>query len=148
MARMAAADGITHIVCSPHANGRYAYDPREIAEKIAELQRLLDREADPVKLGRGCDFHLSYDNIQEAQADPARYSINGLGYLLVELPDYALPPGLTEIFYQMQIAGTDADPDSSGTQSDPADGPVAASGVAARRAAGSGDGRLRDWPHG
>jgi protein-tyrosine phosphatase len=105
MARMAAEDGITHVVCSPHANGQYDYDPEVITAKIAELQRLLDNEQIALKLGHGCDFHMSYENIERAQADPARYSINGLGYLLVEIPDYGLPTGLTEIFYQMQIAG-------------------------------------------
>src|SRR5580693_6074764 len=105
MAKAAAADGISHIVCSPHANGSYAYEPRVIAEKIAELQRLLDREAIAVKLGHGCDFHMSYENIQEARLDPAKFSINGLGYLLVEIPDYGISRGLTEIFYQLQLAG-------------------------------------------
>jgi protein-tyrosine phosphatase len=105
MARLAAADGITHIVCSPHANGTYAYAPRMIAEKIGELQRTLDREAISVKLGRGCDFHMSYENIEEAKLDPAKYSINGLGYLLVEIPDYGISPGMTETFYQLQLAG-------------------------------------------
>ena len=105
MAKAAASDGISHIVCSPHANSTYAYEPRVIAEKIAELQRLLDREAVAVKLGRGCDFHMSYDNVQEAKLDPAKFSINGSGYLLVEIPDYGISPGLTEIFYQLQIAG-------------------------------------------
>jgi protein-tyrosine phosphatase len=105
MARMAAADGITHIVCSPHANGRYEYHLDTVTAKIAELQRLLSAENVSLTLGRGCDFHMSFDNIEEAQADPARFSINGLGYLLVEIPDYGLPRGLTEIFYQMRIAG-------------------------------------------
>lgn len=105
MARIAAADGITHVACSPHANSRYAYQPQVIAEKIGELQRLLDQEGISLKLGRGCDFHLSYDNIQEAKADPGRYSINGLNYLLVEIPDYGLPLALTEVFYELQLAG-------------------------------------------
>lgn len=105
MARMAADDGITHIVCTPHANSQYDYEPEVIAAKIAELQQLLDSEQVTLKLGRGCDFHLSYENIEQAQADSTRYSINGLGYLLVELPDYALPMGLTEAFYQMRIDG-------------------------------------------
>src|SRR5580698_10846394 len=105
MARIAASEGITHIVCSPHANGRYAYEPQVIAEKIAELQRLLDREAIAIKLGHGCDFHMSYENIQEAKLDPTKFSINGLGYLLVEIPDYGVSPSLTEIFYQLQLAG-------------------------------------------
>jgi protein-tyrosine phosphatase len=105
MARIAAEEGISHVVCSPHANGTYAYKPRVIAEKIAELQRLLDRNGIAVKLGHGCDFHMSYENIEEAKFDPAKYSINGLGYILVELPDYGISPGLTEVFYQMQLAG-------------------------------------------
>ena len=105
MAKMAAEDGITHIVCSPHANGRYVYNPPLVAEKIAELQRLLDRDAIAIKLGRGCDFHMSFENIQEAKINPSKFSINGLGYLLVEVPDYGLPRGLTEIFYELQLAG-------------------------------------------
>jgi protein-tyrosine phosphatase len=105
MAKIAADDGITHIVCSPHANGQYIYEPQLIAEKIRELQGILDREKIALTLGQGCDFHMSYDNIQEAKADPKRFSINGHGYLLVEIPEYGLAPGLTEIFYQLQLAG-------------------------------------------
>ncbi len=105
MARMAAADGISHIVCTPHANSRYAYVPEVVDGKIRELQQVLQQEQIAVKLGRGCDFHLSYENVQEAKPDPARFSINGLGYLLVELPDYGISPGLTEIFYQLRLAG-------------------------------------------
>jgi protein-tyrosine phosphatase len=105
MAKMAAADGISHIVCTPHANGQYAYDPAMIGEKIEVLQRLLDSEGVAIKLGVGCDFHMSYENIQEAKLDPRRYSINALGYLLVEVADYGVPRGLTDIFYQLQLAG-------------------------------------------
>lgn len=105
MARMAAADGITHVVCTPHANGQYAYDRAVVQGKIDALQQALDEKMIPLKLGRGCDFHLSYDNVQEAKVDPTKFSINGLGYLLVELPDYGLSQGLTEIFYQLRLAG-------------------------------------------
>ena len=105
MAKIAAADGITHIVCTPHASGRYVFDPPVIAEKVDNLRLRLEKENVPITLGTGCDFHLSYDNIQEAQADPGRFSINGLGYLLVELPDHGLPRGLTETFYELQLVG-------------------------------------------
>ena len=105
MARVAAADGITHVVCTPHANGQYAYYRRDVQQKIDELQRILDEQKVPLKLGRGCDFHLSYDNVQAAKENPERFSINGLGYLLVELPDYGISQGMTETFYQLQLAG-------------------------------------------
>jgi len=105
MARIAADDGITHIVCTPHANSRYTFDPQVNAAKTRELQELLADAGIAITLGSGCDFHLSYDNIQAAQTDPNRFSINGLGYLLVEFPDYGFPRGLTETFYQLQLAG-------------------------------------------
>lgn len=105
MARMAVSDGITHVVCTPHANHHYLYEPELVAERVARLEGLLAAEGIALKLGRGADFHLTYDNIQSALADPARFSINGQGYLMVEVPDYGLPQGLTETFYQMQLVG-------------------------------------------
>ncbi len=105
MARLAFADGITHIVCSPHANGQYEFDPRVNAAKTYELRDRLADQKIPINLGRGCDFHLSFDNVKQAKVDPSRFSINGLGYLLVEVPDYGLPPGLTETFYELRLAG-------------------------------------------
>ncbi|WP_035359253.1 tyrosine-protein phosphatase [Edaphobacter aggregans] len=105
MARMAANDGITHIACTPHANGHYPYLPEVISSKVAELQHLLDKEGIDLKLGRGCDFHMSYDNIEQARMDASRFTLNCGGYLLVEIPDYAIPRGLAETFYQMQLDG-------------------------------------------
>jgi protein-tyrosine phosphatase len=105
MAKIASDDGITHIVCTPHANGQYRFDPRVNAAKLADLQQRLAAENVPITLGLGCDFHLSYDNVTHAKSDPARFSINGLGYLLVEPPDYGIPPGLTETLYELQLAG-------------------------------------------
>ena len=106
MAKAAAADGITHIVCSPHANGTYAYEPpADHPKRLPSCSDCWIAKRSRVKLGRGCDFHMSYENIQEAKLDPAKFSINGLGYLLVEIPDYGISRGLTEIFYQLQLAG-------------------------------------------
>lgn len=105
MARIAAADGITHIACTPHANSHYEYEPEHIAEKITELQRLLEQENIQITLGRGSDFHITYDNIQLAHSEPARFSLNGGKYLLVEIPDRMIPPTLHEIFYQIQLDG-------------------------------------------
>jgi protein-tyrosine phosphatase len=105
MARIAAQDGITHIVCTPHANGQYAFDPAVNSAKLAELRARLAEENISLTLGTGCDFHLSYENVSHARLDPARFTINGLGYLLVEPPDYGIPPGLNETFYELQLAG-------------------------------------------
>lgn len=105
MAKIAVEDGVTHVVCTPHANGAYTYDPALNAERIATLRSALAAQSIPLTLGMGCDFHLSYDNIQDALAHPRKYSINATGNLLVELPDYGLPRTLTETFFEMQLAG-------------------------------------------
>lgn len=105
MAQMAAEDGITHIACTPHSNGYYDYNPEVVSSKIARLQEILQQRKIPITLGRGCDFHTSYDNIRQSHEDPTRFSLNGGSYLLVEIPDQALPPSLNEIFYEMQLDG-------------------------------------------
>ncbi|MDP9039461.1 MAG: exopolysaccharide biosynthesis protein [Acidobacteriota bacterium] len=105
MARLAAADGITHIVCTPHANSQFPFDPAANAARLEQLRTRLAQENIPITLGHGCDFHLTYDNVRIARSDPARFSVNGLSYLLVEIAEYSLPPGLAETFYDLQLAG-------------------------------------------
>lgn len=105
MAKLAASEGITHIVCTPHASNSWTFDPAANAERTEVLRARLAEENVPLTLGNGCDFHLSFDNVTYAKTDPGQFSINGLGYLLVEVPDYGLPPGLTETYYELQLAG-------------------------------------------
>ena len=105
MAKLAVADGITHVVCSPHANSRFDFDPGGNQEKAEALRARLAAEGVPLTVGLGCDFHLSYENVQEALTAPRRFTINGGSYLLVELPDFGLPVGLTEQFHELTLAG-------------------------------------------
>ncbi len=102
MVQMAAADGITHLVATPHCNYTYEYNPDVNRAKIEELQAA----AGPApKLLQGCDFHLSYDNIQRCVEKPASYTINGTSYLLVEFPEHFIPEQLDRVFYDIQVAG-------------------------------------------
>ncbi len=102
MVEMAAQDGITHIVCTPHANHRYDFKPELIAERLAELRHQVNGA---VELGTGCDFHLSYDNIEDAFEHRTRYTVNGTKYLLVEFADLMIPATIGETFYEMMVAG-------------------------------------------
>ena len=105
MARLAADDGITHVVCTPHANARYRYDRHENEARVDALRALLAGAGVAMTLGLGCDFHMNYENLQAAIGDPARFSINGSRYLLVELPDFGIPVNIGESFLQLQEAG-------------------------------------------
>lgn len=102
LAQASIDEGVTHIVATPHANHRYPFLPEVNKERLDALsQRLGGR----LTLGLGCDFHLSYDNIEDLFRGPSKYTINGKQYLLVEFPDFGIPPNIGNTFYQMQCAG-------------------------------------------
>lgn len=102
MCRAAAADGITHMVATPHANDRYHYDREYLQGLVAHLQELV---GDAPKLSLGCDFHLSYENLQDAMANPTRYVIEGTRYQLVEFSNFSVPQQTTDSFLKLGDCG-------------------------------------------
>ena len=102
MCRTAAADGITHMVATPHANERYRYDREHLKGVVARLQELV---GDELQIGLGCDFHLSYENIQDSLAHPKRYVINETRYQLVEFSNYSVPEQTTDSFHKLGDCG-------------------------------------------
>ena len=102
MLQIAAGHGTTILVATPHANLEYRFDPAVIAQRLAELQQAA---GDLPQLFSGCDFHLSYDNIQDALNNPAKYTINHKNYLLVEFSDLLIFRTTPEIFGRLGEAG-------------------------------------------
>lgn len=105
MCKMAAADGITHQIATPHANDRYHYDREYLQGLVEHLQGLI---GDALTLSLGCDFHLSYDNLQDVLATPARYAIANTRYMLVEFSNYSVPPQTSDCFRQLGDCGMTA----------------------------------------
>jgi protein-tyrosine phosphatase len=102
MARIAAADGVTRIVCTPHAKETIPYNPELVYPRFEELRTLLRGTVD---LSLGCDFHMEFRNVEEACENPLRYSIDGKGYLLIEFANYNLPPQIDEWLAALRAAG-------------------------------------------
>jgi protein-tyrosine phosphatase len=102
MVRMAAEHGTTDLVATPHADANYRFDPELIAARRGELE---SAAAGAVRLHTGCDFHLSYDNIQDAVTHPRKYTIAQKNYLLVEFSDLLIFQNTSEIFERLIDAG-------------------------------------------
>jgi protein-tyrosine phosphatase len=102
MCQLAAENGTTHLVATPHCNYTYDFDPEVNRQMLAELQAAV---GETPKLLLGCDFHLSYENIQRLVETPMDFTINRSSYLLVEFPEHFIPEQLDRVFYEVQVAG-------------------------------------------
>ncbi len=102
MCRLSAEDGIETIIATPHANERYFYDREYLGKTVEHLQGLV---GDQPQIGLGCDFHLSYENIQDALKNPGRYTINQTNYLLVELSNFGVPPQIGDSLMRLGDIG-------------------------------------------
>lgn len=102
MGHEAAKDGITHVVCTPHASDQYPYRDAIVQQRFRELSEQLKGV---IELSLGCDFHMSADNILDAISDPLRYSINRKGYLLIEFSNGPISPQLADAMFRLQTAG-------------------------------------------
>jgi protein-tyrosine phosphatase len=102
MCRIAAADGTTHMVATPHANDEFDYDRERYTRMLGELS---DAAEGKLTFSLGCDFHFSYDNIQDALKNPRRYTIGDSQYLLVEFSNYGLPPSVKEDLFALSSSG-------------------------------------------
>lgn len=102
LAEASIAEGVTHIVCTPHANDTYTFDRELSRQRIEEINDIVGGR---LSLGLGCDFHLSPKNIEDLYRDSSKYTINGKQYLLVEFPDYGISPTISGDFYLMIASG-------------------------------------------
>jgi len=102
MAEAAIADGITHIVATPHANNEYRFDFAAVREAAADLQRAV---GDRLKIATGCDFHMSPENIAALKRNAAPFCIHQKDYLLLEFNDFSIPPAIDSSIYEIQLAG-------------------------------------------
>src|ERR1039458_3452623 len=102
LAEASIAEGVTHIVCTPHANNTWSFNSQLFR---SEIQLLNEHVGDRLTLGLGCDFHLTHHNIEDLHRNRSKYTINGKQYLLVELPDYGIAPDMSDVFQRMVASG-------------------------------------------
>jgi len=102
MAESAIADGITHVIATPHASTEYAFDYRRVSSACEDLKSKL---GDRLHLATGCDFHLNPENLAELKKSPAQFCLNQKDYLLVEFNEFSIPPAIDQMIHHLQLAG-------------------------------------------
>jgi protein-tyrosine phosphatase len=108
MVRMAVKDGIKVMVATPHLFKGKVFDLTQLNNKeiifqhVAQLRQRLSEEKIPLEIIPGCDFPLGFESLQLLE-DGLALTINDANrYLLLELPDTALPPAMEEICFHLQ----------------------------------------------
>src|SRR5215472_14786532 len=77
MAEMAIADGITHVVATPHANSEYRFDFAAVQRAAKRLQEAVGER---LQIATGSDFHLSPENIAALKKSPSEFCIHQKDY--------------------------------------------------------------------
>ncbi len=101
MIRLAAESGTTDIVATPHSDLQFPFDPAVTESAIAALTQA---SGGAIRIHYGCDFHLHYENVQDALANPAKYAVNHKNYLLVELSELLTLKTADEILGRLAAA--------------------------------------------
>lgn len=105
MARMAVADGIHTVACTPHIYpGLYENTGDGIRAAVAALRAELETAGIPLRLVEGADVHLAPDLIEGIRAGRIP-TLAGSRYLLLEPPHHVAPPGFEQAVFGFMAAG-------------------------------------------
>src|SRR6185436_15135948 len=107
MARIAAADGIQQMCCTPHMfNGISDNpEPQEVVDRVNAFQNAIDEAGiKGFKVLPGNEVHVSHEIAEQARRDRVT-KLNRQNYMLVEFPMMTVPIGVEELFYRLQLNG-------------------------------------------
>ncbi len=108
MARLAAADGISVVACTPHRG--YAYDttPGQVADGIAALQPQIDAAGIALTLVSGLEIAIDRA-IQMDEQELRAATLGGNGrWLLIEMPFQGWPLELPDLLTALEVRGFSA----------------------------------------
>lgn len=102
MAESAIADGITHVVATPHCSEDFHFDYARVRGLRDQLQAAIGPR---LELYTGCDFHVNPENLAALRSNAAQFCINQRNYLLVEFSEFSIPPLIDQTLHQLRLEG-------------------------------------------
>ncbi len=105
MARMAVADGIRVMACTPHfMPGMYDNTAKDIRNRVSQFQSILKNEGIALNLVVGCDGHIRPDFLNRLRSDEI-LRLNDSRYVLFEPPHNIAPQRLDDLMFNILVAG-------------------------------------------
>ncbi len=106
MARIAAADGVTTVVATPHVReGDWWNERPKVLGAIAEFRRVLEDEGIPLEIAAGSEVHLA-PRLPERVRDGRLLTYGDAGrWLLLECPYRTRPVRIEETIFELKLAG-------------------------------------------
>ncbi|HID75606.1 MAG TPA: hypothetical protein EYP56_06365 [Planctomycetaceae bacterium] len=105
MARMAAEDGITVVVATPHQLGNFAHNRGDaIRQLVHQARELFDRHAIPLDVLPGADVRIEPEMVSRIAAGDVLTLADRRRYVLLELPHEVYLP-LEALIGQLRAAG-------------------------------------------
>lgn len=106
MAEMAVAEGITHILVTPHhKNGKYENVKKDIVKLTDDLQKELDKRGIALTLFSGQEVRINGDLLTDIERDDILFVDEDNQYVLIEFPTLAIPHYAESLFFQLQQKG-------------------------------------------
>lgn len=105
MARIAAEDGVTAMVATPHMGGIYATKREDILRGVQALQAALEEEGVALSLLPGADVRIDYDLPEKVREGEVVTVADRGKYLLVEWSHDVIAPGMEDLVFRLRLAG-------------------------------------------
>lgn len=106
MAREAVAEGITHVLATPHhkAHG-WSNKKEDVIQLVKKVQAAIDEEEIPLTIFPGQEVRLYGEIIDDIDDGKIQFIDEANQYLLIEFPSAEIPTYAEELFYRLQHQG-------------------------------------------
>lgn len=106
MARIAAEDGISGIVCTPHWSPVFPDNDRAaVLASVKEFRKRLKREGIGIEVYPGSELVIHFSLPEKIEAGELLSVNDNRAFALVEMPYDVIPPNLDKLFWMMQVKG-------------------------------------------
>jgi len=102
MIEVAREDGISHIFATPHImDGVYNNSASKIIDSVEHLRA---KVSDKMGVFSGADIRITFDLIERLERREV-LTLNGSQYMLIEFPEYVVPPHVDNLIFNLRHRG-------------------------------------------